>query len=167
MAVTAQILRPGVCRGCGCTVDRPCAGGCSWSDAERTICSRCVGGRAAPPQALDLIEMRAQLDAQPDDGRPIGISPYLLRLLIDLAQVGQEAAGPHLVELQLGGPRIKDGQTVLVDPACVVAIETANDSMCYLNFARDVSVVVKGTALEIAAALGRTVKPLAREGSGA
>lgn len=29
----------GVCRFCGCTGRRPCAGGCEWLDAMRTVCS--------------------------------------------------------------------------------------------------------------------------------
>jgi hypothetical protein len=32
----------GQCRWCGCTYDRPCANGCSWADAQHTLCSECV-----------------------------------------------------------------------------------------------------------------------------
>jgi hypothetical protein len=31
----------GTCCVCGCTEDRPCPGGCSWTDPEKTLCSRC------------------------------------------------------------------------------------------------------------------------------
>lgn len=34
--------RAGVCRLCGCTEERACPGGCSWANATRTICSRCM-----------------------------------------------------------------------------------------------------------------------------
>lgn len=30
---------PGHCRICGCTEDRACAGGCSWTNPEKTLCS--------------------------------------------------------------------------------------------------------------------------------
>jgi hypothetical protein len=33
------------CRGCGCTDDRPCEGGCSW--AAPNVCSRCIEDCAA------------------------------------------------------------------------------------------------------------------------
>lgn len=33
----------GTCRVCGCEDDRACPGGCSWVDAEHTICSACAG----------------------------------------------------------------------------------------------------------------------------
>lgn len=35
-------FEPEVCRGCGCTDERACAGGCWW--VGRDLCSRCVGG---------------------------------------------------------------------------------------------------------------------------
>jgi hypothetical protein len=34
--------RRGHCQICGCTDARACAGGCSWSNRERTFCSRCA-----------------------------------------------------------------------------------------------------------------------------
>lgn len=30
------------CRGCGCTTDRACPGGCSWVSTNPPICSACV-----------------------------------------------------------------------------------------------------------------------------
>lgn len=38
-------MRPGVCRFCGCTETRACPGGCSWANATRTVCSRCMNPR--------------------------------------------------------------------------------------------------------------------------
>lgn len=32
----------GECRFCGCTEERACYGGCSWANATRTVCSRCM-----------------------------------------------------------------------------------------------------------------------------
>ena len=32
----------GTCKFCGCTAERACACGCSWIDAQRTICSACL-----------------------------------------------------------------------------------------------------------------------------
>lgn len=34
------------CRRCGCTEDRACAGGCAWSDASHTLCTRCFAETA-------------------------------------------------------------------------------------------------------------------------
>jgi hypothetical protein len=31
------------CRGCGCTEDHACAGGCHWTPGEEDLCSRCAG----------------------------------------------------------------------------------------------------------------------------
>lgn len=33
---------PGTCRVCGCVDALACPGGCSWADAENTLCSACV-----------------------------------------------------------------------------------------------------------------------------
>lgn len=32
----------GTCMGCGCTDERACEGGCSWSDPTHTLCSKCA-----------------------------------------------------------------------------------------------------------------------------
>ena len=32
------------CIYCGCTDDRACPGGCSWTHGDEKICSRCAGG---------------------------------------------------------------------------------------------------------------------------
>lgn len=40
----ALVNTPGVCRVCGCTDLRACAGGCDWINAEHTLCSACAGG---------------------------------------------------------------------------------------------------------------------------
>lgn len=39
--VGIQAVR-GTCCVCGCTDTRACPGGCSWMNAERTLCSGCV-----------------------------------------------------------------------------------------------------------------------------
>lgn len=44
-------VKGGECRICGCTDENACAGGCSWADARRTLCSACV------TIARDLIEV--------------------------------------------------------------------------------------------------------------
>lgn len=33
---------PGRCRWCRCTEYDPCAGGCAWSNLQRTVCTECV-----------------------------------------------------------------------------------------------------------------------------
>lgn len=33
--------RSGICRGCGCTNEEACNGGCWWVDAAHTYCSAC------------------------------------------------------------------------------------------------------------------------------
>jgi hypothetical protein len=33
--------KTGICKKCGCTWTRACAGGCSWANAKRTVCSNC------------------------------------------------------------------------------------------------------------------------------
>lgn len=45
---------PGICRDCGCTDEDGCPEGCSWANAEHTLCSSCVGefgGNHEEPQA--------------------------------------------------------------------------------------------------------------------
>lgn len=37
--------KTGICKVCGCTWTRACAGGCSWANLKRTICSRCSASR--------------------------------------------------------------------------------------------------------------------------
>ena len=44
--MTERQLTPGTCEDCGCTEEKPCEGGCSWTDASRTLCSRCGLARA-------------------------------------------------------------------------------------------------------------------------
>jgi hypothetical protein len=34
--------RPGQCRWCKCTYDRPCANGCGWADRTQTLCTECA-----------------------------------------------------------------------------------------------------------------------------
>lgn len=34
--------RRGVCRGCGCTAERACPGGCAWTNRDHTWCSACA-----------------------------------------------------------------------------------------------------------------------------
>ncbi|MEP7304181.1 MAG: hypothetical protein ABJA98_01560 [Acidobacteriota bacterium] len=38
----ALVNRPGKCRWCGCTHDRPCANGCGWADRAQTLCTECA-----------------------------------------------------------------------------------------------------------------------------
>lgn len=38
------ILLPGTCSRCGCTDAEACPDGCSWVDAEHTLCSACAEG---------------------------------------------------------------------------------------------------------------------------
>lgn len=50
------ILMPGTCSSCGCTDAAACPGGCSWADADRTLCSRCASEpeleMSLPPEQL-------------------------------------------------------------------------------------------------------------------
>lgn len=39
----APLEPEGICRVCGCTDEWGCDGGCSWVDAEHTLCSECEG----------------------------------------------------------------------------------------------------------------------------
>jgi hypothetical protein len=34
--------RPGRCRWCGCTHERPCANGCGWANRQQTLCTECA-----------------------------------------------------------------------------------------------------------------------------
>ena len=43
----ARALFDGVCRRCGCTDEWGCDVGCSWANAEHTLCSECVGWEEA------------------------------------------------------------------------------------------------------------------------
>lgn len=36
-----KAMKKGVCRACGCTEDKACAGGCRWTDATETLCTKC------------------------------------------------------------------------------------------------------------------------------
>lgn len=38
----ALVNRPGVCRWCHCTHDRPCELGCGWASRDQTLCTECV-----------------------------------------------------------------------------------------------------------------------------
>lgn len=38
----ALVNRPGKCRWCGCTHDRPCDNVCGWADRTQTLCTECV-----------------------------------------------------------------------------------------------------------------------------
>lgn len=39
---TGLMLRPGVCRFCGCSDFNPCPSGCGWSDGGQMVCTECV-----------------------------------------------------------------------------------------------------------------------------
>lgn len=36
------VNKTGVCRWCKCTEDHACPAGCSWANAQATLCSECV-----------------------------------------------------------------------------------------------------------------------------
>ena len=42
MTRRTRVVQRGRCRWCGCTWTRPCLGGCSWGNAQETLCSECV-----------------------------------------------------------------------------------------------------------------------------
>jgi hypothetical protein len=52
------------CRGCGCTTDRACPGGCSWVSIDPPICSACVDE--------DLPNGIGNATVLDDDGVPAG-----------------------------------------------------------------------------------------------
>ena len=67
-AAASAIARPGICRVCGCTADRPCVGRsvnpetseieevtCSWFDVDRTLCTnpRCIA--QVPVEELEAL----------------------------------------------------------------------------------------------------------------
>lgn len=41
MPAKKKAPRAGTCRVCRCTDERACAGGCSWANGERTLCTTC------------------------------------------------------------------------------------------------------------------------------
>lgn len=55
----------GICSDCGCTEEKPCEGGCSWTNETRTLCSRCGLARAnsAAEALLDGEELTPALAA--------------------------------------------------------------------------------------------------------
>lgn len=55
----------GVCRVCGCTHDVPCPDGCTWVNAEQTLCSGCVG--LAGRERVILEELWRQNRAEPGE----------------------------------------------------------------------------------------------------
>jgi hypothetical protein len=40
------VPRPGTCSACGCTENYACDGGCSWANAEKTLCTKCLSPSA-------------------------------------------------------------------------------------------------------------------------
>lgn len=51
--------QPGVCRVCGCTQDKACPDGCSWTSISRTLCTTPNCTRIA--SVIDMIELCAQV----------------------------------------------------------------------------------------------------------
>ena len=49
-------MSAGTCRHCGCTAERPCDGGCAWTDDTRTLCSRCAFGEQVARVFLEAIQ---------------------------------------------------------------------------------------------------------------
>ncbi|HEV7405206.1 MAG TPA: hypothetical protein VGO11_19840 [Chthoniobacteraceae bacterium] len=49
-------VRPGTCAECGCTDARACAGGCSWVNEQRTVCSSCLERVTAAHFGVELAE---------------------------------------------------------------------------------------------------------------
>lgn len=64
---------PGECRYCGCTEDDPCPGGCSWANAEETVCTN--------PDCLE--QFRAETGQQNDEWRKTHYSIVELRREIE------------------------------------------------------------------------------------
>lgn len=58
---------PGVCKGCGCTENAACEGGCHWVDADCTLCSKCADGKgkgraqAKPAEPAPLDDAESQV----------------------------------------------------------------------------------------------------------
>lgn len=50
------MLKRGVCRWCGCVLERACPGGCAWADSSETLCTSCV----TVDRAWAQIERRAK-----------------------------------------------------------------------------------------------------------
>lgn len=140
--MAGSLLTPGTCRSCGCTTENACAGGCSWVDAERTLCSSCADG-----PSIDLDALRAAVTV----GKvcePLTISPDLALQLIDMAEAGTGA----LVEI----PDADGG--ALVDPAAVVAICAYDNGDTMVHLAGGGTFVVDLKPRAVAAALGRRVR---------
>lgn len=59
----------GVCSICGCTEDNPCPQGCSWANAEHTLCSACVpdGKEAAKDVSKEPREREEDTEADEED----------------------------------------------------------------------------------------------------
>lgn len=53
----ALVNRPGHCRWCGCTYDKPCANGCGWADRAQTLCTECVPLDTAMKTARGRVEL--------------------------------------------------------------------------------------------------------------
>lgn len=74
-------LVSGRCRWCGCTEEQACAAGCSWANADNTLCSECLplewamrtprGRRelAAFLQEQGFMVRQVPADAQPNETR--------------------------------------------------------------------------------------------------
>jgi hypothetical protein len=48
------VAREVACRGCGCTDERACPGGCEWVPGGADLCSRCELAESVKPRALVL-----------------------------------------------------------------------------------------------------------------
>jgi len=71
--VTFQAI-PGVCVFCGCTDDHACEGGCSWINAEHTLCSACVPSLRCPEINIPVVTWSAWTavaDELPDDSTTV------------------------------------------------------------------------------------------------
>lgn len=82
---------PGRCWRCGCTDDRACAGGCSWADATRTVCTRCV-----PAQGPAVVHV---VNLPPPQGRPLcGLDGLRGGRWVLLAEAAQHQPPPGACE---------------------------------------------------------------------
>ncbi len=57
-------LEPGVCQFCGCTEERACPQGCSWTDEDATLCTVCedLAFELGLSQLDRLVELEGPID---------------------------------------------------------------------------------------------------------
>jgi hypothetical protein len=60
-AATSSAFAAGVCRECGCTEAKACAGGCAWADTTQTLCTTCAAKDRHAPDVLEPTVYEAEL----------------------------------------------------------------------------------------------------------